>query len=112
MQQYNLEELVTPFTGQEINAVLKDLPTDKAPGPDGFNGYFFKKCWNMFRPNIYRLCTEFYEHIADLKSINYSYITLVPKKSNPEKVSDFRLISLLNSSMKFLTKILANRLRQ
>ena len=57
---------------------------------------FFKKCWNLIRPDIYRLCTDFYEHIADLKSINYYYITLVPKKSNPEKVSDFRPISLLN----------------
>jgi len=110
MQQYNLEELVTPFTEQEINVVLKDLPVDKAPGPDGFNGYLFKKCWNLIRPDIYRLCTGFYEHIADLKSINYYYITLVPKKSNLDKVSDFRPISLLNSSMKFLTKILANRL--
>ena len=45
-------------------------------------------------------------------SINYSYITLVPKKPNPEKVSDYRPISLLNSCMKLLAKILANRLQK
>ena len=50
--------------------------------------------------------------MADLKSINYSYITLVPKKTNPEKVTDFRPISLLNSTMKFLMKILSNRLQK
>jgi retron-type reverse transcriptase len=50
--------------------------------------------------------------MADLKSINYYYITLAPKKINPEKVIDFRPISLLNSTMKFLAKILSNRLQK
>jgi retron-type reverse transcriptase len=50
--------------------------------------------------------------LAELKSINYSYITLVPKKVNPEKVTDFRPISLLNSNIEFITKILSNRLQK
>ena len=61
------------------------------------------------KEDIYRLCDEFYSHQADIKSINSSYITLVPKKDNPEHVSDSRPISLLNSSIKIITKILANR---
>jgi hypothetical protein len=36
---------------------------------------------------------------------------LVPKKDNPENVNDFRPISLLNSSIKMVTKLLANRLQ-
>jgi hypothetical protein len=107
---HDLQQLVAPFTIQELDAIAKDLPTDKAPGPDGFNGLFFKRCWPLIKYDIYRLCGDFYDNIADLKSINYSYITLVPKKPNPEKVTYFRPISLLNSTMKFLTKILANRL--
>jgi hypothetical protein len=35
----------------------------------------------------------------------------VPKKDNPQKVGDFRLISLLNNSMKVLAKLLANHLQ-
>jgi hypothetical protein len=45
-----------------------------------------------------------------MQSINGSHIVLVPKKDNLLRVGDFRPISLLNSSMKILTKILANRL--
>jgi hypothetical protein len=39
-----------------------------------------------------------------------SYIVLIPKVDNPLIVSEYRPISLLNSSIKLLTKLLANRL--
>jgi hypothetical protein len=32
-----------PFTKEDIDNVVKKLPFDKAPGPDGFNGLFLKK---------------------------------------------------------------------
>jgi hypothetical protein len=37
-----LDELSTPFTKEEIDAVIKSLSIDKSPGPDGFNGQFLK----------------------------------------------------------------------
>jgi hypothetical protein len=60
---------------------------------------------------MYKLCQDFFHHHADLKSINHSFITLVPKKDNTESVNDFRPISLLNSSIKLISKLLANRLQ-
>jgi len=53
-----------------------------------------------------------FSHSADLKSINSSYITLVPKKDNPETVNDFRPISLLNTPLKIIAKLLTNRLQR
>jgi hypothetical protein len=41
----DLDSLVTPFTIDEIDQIVESMPLDKAPGPDGFNGLFFKKCW-------------------------------------------------------------------
>ena len=46
-----------------------------------------------------------------MESINHSFITLVPKVRNLESVNGFRPISLLNCSIKLLTKILAERLQ-
>jgi hypothetical protein len=38
-----LDELNLPFLEKEIDDVIKDMPVDRAPGPDGFNGMFLKK---------------------------------------------------------------------
>jgi hypothetical protein len=46
-----------------------------------------------------------------LRSINKSYITLIPKTDGAEHPLEFRPISLLNSSVKLITKLLANRLQ-
>lgn len=37
-----LEVLVKPFEKEEMDQTVKHMPIDKALGPDGFNGLFFK----------------------------------------------------------------------
>jgi hypothetical protein len=107
----DLDELTLPFQHAEIDEIVKRMPTDKAPGPDGFNGLFMKKTWQIIKHDFYALCEEFYAGTVNLECINSSYITLVPKITNPETVSDFMPISLLNISLKLLTKVLADRLQ-
>lgn len=87
------------------------MPIDKAPGPDGYNGLFMKKCWQIVKEDFYRLCSDFFNNMVNLECINSSYIVLVPKKDSPETVNDFRPISLMNISLKLITKILADRLQ-
>lgn len=89
----DLEDLALPFQQNEIDAIVKKMPTDKAPGPDGFNGMFMKRCWQIIMYDFYGLCEEFYNGTINLECINNSFITLVPKVSNPESVSDYRPIS-------------------
>jgi hypothetical protein len=70
-----------------------------------------KRCWHVISQDFYDLCDKFYKEDVCLKSINGSFIVLVQKKNNPQKVGDYKPISLLNNSMKIITKLLANRLQ-
>ncbi|XP_071685019.1 uncharacterized protein [Lolium perenne] len=107
----NLDSLVTPFSDEEIDKIVQHMKPDRAPGPDGFNGLFLKKCWDIVRADFINLCHDFHCGKASLQSINGSFITLVPKKHSPETINDFRPISLTNTCLKFLTKLAANRMQ-
>lgn len=50
----NLEHLCTPFSHEEIDNVILNLPSDKAPGPDGFSNVFHKKAWHIIRNDMYK----------------------------------------------------------
>jgi hypothetical protein len=108
----SLSQLNMPFSTEEIDDVIPDLPADKALSPNGFNCVFFKKAWPIIKQDFYKFCMDSYDHQVDLKCINYSYIILVPKNDNPETVNDFRPISLMDSSPKIVAKLLANRIKK
>jgi hypothetical protein len=103
-----LHDLILPFQKEDTDNIVSSLPNGKSPGPDGFNTGFLKKCCPIIKEEFYGMCFDFFDHSLCIQSINGSYITLVTKVPKPSKVSDFRSISLLNSSIKLITKILAN----
>jgi hypothetical protein len=104
----NLSCLEEPFLKEEIEGIIRDLSSDKSPSHDGFNGEFLRKCWPTVSKEFQ---WRFFDENICLQSINSSHIVLIPKKDNPCKVGVLRPISLLNSSIKLLTKILATRLK-
>ena len=42
LNQEETENLNRPITSMEIETVIKNLPTNKSPGPNGFTGEFYK----------------------------------------------------------------------
>jgi hypothetical protein len=95
IQPTDLSHLDAPFSLAEIDKIVKELPVDKTPGPDGFNGFYIKKCWSLIKEDFYGMFTEFYNGLFDLRSINRSYITLVAQISSPSYMNDYSPISLL-----------------
>ena len=41
LNQEEIEIMSNPITSTEIEAVIKNLPKNKSPGPDGFTGQFY-----------------------------------------------------------------------
>ena len=54
---------------------------------------------------------EFFHHCKFKKSLNATFIALIPKKNDASNIRDFRPISLVGSVYKILAKVLENHLR-
>jgi hypothetical protein len=103
--------LEEPFTEEEVLAVIKDIAGDKAPGPDGYIGIFFKKCWGIIKADVMQAFQFFFnQHDQHLHHLNTAHIVLLPKKPDAQQLSDFRPISLTHSVAKLISKCLARRL--
>ena len=88
-----------------------EMEGDKAPGPDGFTMAFFQKCWSVVEVDVMAVFEHFHRYSVFERSLNASFLTLIPKKNNAIDVKDFRPISLVGSVYKLLSKVMANRLR-
>ena len=43
LNQKEIEDLKRPKTSKEIKTVIRNLPANKSPGPDGFTAEFYQK---------------------------------------------------------------------
>jgi hypothetical protein len=101
--------LELPFEEREV---LKGLNRDKAPGPDGFTPAFFQDCWDVIKTDLMGVFQDFHTHRKFVKSINATFLALIPKKPGAVDLKDFRPISLVISVYKIIAKVLAIRLRR
>ncbi|GKD43572.1 RNA-directed DNA polymerase, eukaryota, reverse transcriptase zinc-binding domain protein, partial [Tanacetum coccineum] len=95
---------------EEIKFTVCNCGNDKAPGPDDFTFGFIKWYWDIFSRDIMEFVIKFFDSKKMPLGSNSSFITLIPKVSNPIHVKDYRPISLINVHYKIIAKILANRL--
>ena len=69
-----------PFSEEEIFKALANLKGDKAPGPDGFPMGFWHFSWDFVKEDVVKLFDEFHTQGRFVKSMNATFIVLVPKK--------------------------------
>ena len=79
LKQEEIENINRPNTCTEIETVIKNFPTNKSPGPDGFTGEFCQ----TFREELTPILPKFFQNIAEGGTLPNSFyeatITLIPK---------------------------------
>ena len=104
-----LEEM---FSMEEVSSALSDLNGDKAPGSNGFPLAFWKFYWDFVKDEFMDIFKDFFERGKFVRSLNTTFLVLIPNKGGAKDLSDFRPINLAEGLYKLLTKVLANRLKK
>lgn len=121
---HDLDHLFHPCISEDVNSNICSIPTPteimkilfsfaslKNPGPDGLPPLFYKSFWKTTRKALILAVQHFFRFGFLLKSLNHTFIALIPKSTKASQVDQFRPISLCNVTYKIISKIIANRLK-
>lgn len=102
--------MTAPFSEVRVRNAIWDCDSNKSPGSDGYTFCFIREMWLTLKNDIMRFFVEFHQFGRIVRGGNANFVTLIPKKSNPQQIKDFRPISLIGCAYKILAKVLAKRL--
>ena len=69
LNQEEMENMNGPITSNEIETVIKNLPTNNSPGPDGFTG----KSYQAFREVLTPILQKLFQNIAEEGAVPNSF---------------------------------------
>ena len=106
------QALLKEFRAEEVWSALKQMHPTKSLGPDGMSPIFYQKYWDIVGPSVSNCVLQALNTGIMPKGINDTYICMIPKTKNLQKITDYRPISLCNVIYKLISKVFANRLKK
>ena len=95
----------------ELQTVITSLNPNRAPRADGFNGAFYHSTWTIIATDLLAAVNNFLRYGKLLAQANHTLLCLIPKKTIPATLDDYRPIALCNVLYRIISKLLANRLK-
>ncbi|CAL9222663.1 unnamed protein product, partial [Arabidopsis halleri] len=97
------EKLSVIPTEEEIISCIFSMPKNKAPGPDGFPVEFFWEAWPVVKDCTVAAVKEIFQSGHLLRKFNATAITLIPKETGADRLSQFRPVACCNTIYKVIT---------
>ena len=93
--------------------MIKNLPTNKSPGPDGFTGDFYQTFREELTPILLKLFQNIAEGVTLPNSFYEATINLIPKPDKDvTKKENYRPILLMNVGVKILNIMLSDTIQR
>jgi hypothetical protein len=97
-----------PVTKQEIWEIISLFAKDKSLGPDGWTVEFFTLFFELVGDDLLDLVEDSRLRGKIQRSLNSTFLALIPKENSPQNFGDFRPIALCNLCYKIISKVIAN----
>lgn len=104
--------LQAEYSIAETKKALNGMGSMKAPGPDGYQALFFKRTWERTSHALHHFSLGVLKGEEFPNEAAEALLVLIPKEEKPSSLRSFRPISLCNVSMKIVSKMIVNRLKE
>lgn len=112
MTEEQKSHLENHITVNDVAEAIKDLKLNKRPGPDGYSTLYYRTYSDIISPMLAEAFNDILKNRSFRQESLMAIVCMIPKSQSDDSLStNYRPISMINTDIKILAKILAARLK-